>query len=374
MADCSNDIEFVPAARSRAEFDDWLMEQAHAPIDAEHGPGWHLAALRFIDGGTGISLVTSHCLTDGIGLNEALSAAACGLEDAIAWPTRGSRPQWRTIVEDTWRTVREAPAIGRAAVATVRRAHTSGRPTASAARPAAKPPAGPDLCVTIPTAAVFIDAEEWDARSNSLGGTANTLLVGLAARLAQRAGRVAPDGSVELTMPVNERTREDTRGNAVNHVTFRVDPGPATTDLRELRATIKDALGRRDETPDERRALLPMIPLFPEWLFRRIVGVAAASPIGVNSSNLGSISPDVTRPDSTQADLFAITSCYPGMTQTTMFRIGGRLQLHSGRANGFVFLTVLAYQPGRVNSNQQLQEELWSTLADFSLTFRSGWQ
>ena len=73
-------------------------------------------------------------------------------------------------------------------------------------------------------------------RRTSLGGTSNTLLAGLAARLAQRVGRVTADGSVTLAMPVNERTAGDTRANAITNVDITVDPAPATTDLREIRA------------------------------------------------------------------------------------------------------------------------------------------
>jgi diacylglycerol O-acyltransferase / wax synthase len=62
------------------------------------------------------------------------------------------------------------------------------------------------------------------------------LLAGLAARLAQRRGRVGADGSVALTLPVNTRTAGDTRANAITNVDFTVDPVPATTDLREIRA------------------------------------------------------------------------------------------------------------------------------------------
>jgi hypothetical protein len=45
-------------------------------------------------------------------------------------------------------------------------------------------------------ATIFVDAGEWEARAQSLGGTSNALLVGVAARIAQRVGRVADDGSV----------------------------------------------------------------------------------------------------------------------------------------------------------------------------------
>ena len=115
----------------------------------------------------------------------------------------------------------------------------------------------------------FVDADEWDARAQSLGGTSNTLLAGLAARLAQRVGRVTADGSVTLAMPVNQRTAGDTRANAITNVDITVDPAPAATDLREIRAATKQALIRSQEVPNERLALLPLVPLLPQWLVKR---------------------------------------------------------------------------------------------------------
>ena len=90
-------------------------------------------------------------------------------------------------------------------------------------------------------------------------------------------GRVAADGSVTLAMPVNERAAGDTRANAITNVDVMVDPAPATTDLREIRAAIKQALIRHREVPDERLALLPLVPLLPKRLVRRMVSVAAGS-------------------------------------------------------------------------------------------------
>ena len=69
-------IEIVSTPRPREEFDAWLGEQATTPLDSEHGPGWQLAVLPFTDGGAGVSLLISHCLTDGVGLCEALADAA----------------------------------------------------------------------------------------------------------------------------------------------------------------------------------------------------------------------------------------------------------------------------------------------------------
>src|SRR6185503_20387174 len=180
------------------------------PLDYEHGPGWHLAVLSFTDGGSGLSLVISHGLADGVGLCTALADAATGRDDSVSWPAAGSRRRWQALRQDARQTVRDIPAIGRAAVAAARFARRN-RGRAGSATPPPAPLAGVDELVALPTATIFLDADEWDARADSLGGTSNTLLAGLAARLAERVGRVAADGSVTLAMPVNERVADDTR-------------------------------------------------------------------------------------------------------------------------------------------------------------------
>src|ERR1700759_3485418 len=80
-----SELEIAAAPRPREEFDAWLTGQANTLLDAEHGPGWHLAVLPFTDGGAGVSLVISHCLTDGVGLCEALADEAGGNHDPGDW-------------------------------------------------------------------------------------------------------------------------------------------------------------------------------------------------------------------------------------------------------------------------------------------------
>ncbi|OMB96682.1 hypothetical protein [Mycobacterium colombiense] len=368
-----SDLEVVATPRSREELDGWLGEQANTPLDAEHGPGWHLAVLPFTDGGAAVSLVISHCLSDGVGLCEALADAATGRHDRIDWPAAGSRGWWRAVREDAGQTARDIPGIGRAVVAAARLARRS---SAGATAPVAKPPviSGPaDERITLPTATIFVDANEWDARAESLGGTGNTLLAGLAARLAQRVGRIAADSSVAVTMPVNERAADDTRANAITNVDFSVDPAPAATDLSEIRATIKRALIRSADETNVRWELLHLAPLLPQWLVRRCVGVSANGAASVISSNLGAVDPASRRPDGTDADHFVMKPLGPGVTKAVMHRLGGLLVLLSGRTHGRVFVSVLAYQPGSANSNDKLGQDLSKTLTDFSLTATIGW-
>ncbi len=373
-----SDVEIVATPRPREEFDAWLREQAATRLDAEHGPGWHLAVLPFTDGGAGVSLVALHSLADGMAGCLAVAEAACGYDSAIDFPAAGSRRRWQALREDARQTARDIPGIRRALVAAAAAARAARRNRGSATQagltglPPA-PSAGPDEPITIPTATIFVDADEWDARATALGGTSNTLLAGLAARLAQRVGRVTADGSVTLAIPVSERTADDTRANAVANVDVTVDPAPATTDLRQIRAAIKQALIHRQDVPDDRRALLPLVPLLPKRLARRCVGVATGSATGVVSSNLGAAPAVVNQPDGTDADYVAVTSLYPTMTKATMQRTGGVLALLSASVHGRVFVSVQAYLPGRPNSNDGLRQALSSTLDDFSLNATFGW-
>ena len=371
-----SDLEIVATPRPREGFEAWLSEQANTPVDAEHGPGWHLAVLPFTDGGAGVSFVISHTLIDGVGLCEALANAASGRHDPINWPAPGSRRRRRVLREDARQIARDIPAMGRAVVAAARFARRNGGVDGSGTQlPSAprSPFVGPDQCVALPKATIFVDADEWDARAHSLGGTSNALLAGLAGRLAQRVGRVAGDGVATLAIPVNERADGDTRANAITAVNIMVDPAAAATDLREIRAAIKQALIRRQEVPDERLALLPLAPLLPQWLIRRMASVALGGATTSGSSNLGAVDPAANRPDGTDADYFALRSLFAGATEATIHRTGGLLGVLSGRVHGQIFVSIVAYQPGHPNSNDNLQQHISSVLSDFSLTAAIGW-
>lgn len=357
-------LEIVQKPRPRAEFETWLSEQVSTPLDAEFGPGWRLAVLPFTDGGAGVSLVLSHCLTDGIGGAIAVAEAACGQEPSVHWPAAGSRTRWRALREDARQSARDIPAVCPAVVAAVRFARQNrGRVTPML------PVTRVDEPHTVPLTTVSVDAAEWEARAQALGGTSNTLFAAVAVRLAHRIGRVAPDGTVTVAIPVNERTAEDARANAVAMVNITVDPAMAATDLRMIRAAIKDALTAYREVPDERRTLLPLIPWLPRRLTRRLVGVATGGAANVVvASNLGTVPPTVCRPDGTDADYVALRSVYPDLSETMLRQLGGLLSLHAMTVDRRVAISVLGYQPDRTNSNSALQQHISSVLGEFSLT------
>ncbi|OCB16410.1 hypothetical protein A5717_04630 [Mycolicibacterium porcinum] len=370
--DNSPELEIAAAARPREAFDVWLDEQSNSPLDCEHGPAWHLATLPFTDGGAGVSLTIDHCLVDGVGLWEAVADAALGHDDPITWPDAGSRGRWRAVREDAGQTVRDIPAMSRAVVAAMKLGRTS-RNGAAAAAPAAPdsppPPTETDESHNLPTATVLVDADEWDARARSLGGTNNTLLVGLATRLAQRAGRVAADGSVVVTLPVNERTEDDTRANAISGVRATVNSESATTDLSEIRAAVKQALIRHQEEPDPAQVLNALVPL----LSQRFLKAARAATRGttfnlVGASNVGVVDAAASRPDGTDADTYAIRLHHLGVDTAAMRQYGGLQTLLSGTVQGRFFISAISYLPGHENSKDELRQELSTVLNEYSLT------
>jgi diacylglycerol O-acyltransferase / wax synthase len=363
------ELEVAETPRPRAEFNQWLSEQAAAPLDAAHGPGWQLAALPFTDGGTGLSLVISHTLTDGGGLCLALAAAAEGLDDEISWPAARSRPRSLATLADLRQFLRDVPNIGRAVVAAAR-VVCSGQ-QATDTHIAQKPFVAGEYAA-VPMATVAVDIDKWDARARAVGATSNSLLVGVATRLAVRLGRVGADNTVDLSMPVNGRVEGDTRANAITDVDFTLRPPAATTDLSGVRSDVKQALIRHGAQPNARWALLPLIPLLPKRLFRRMLNMSVGSANSVVSSNLGDVDPAVNRPDGTEADTFFMRTLAPGLTEETAHRLGGMLVVLSGRVGRRIFVSVLSYQLGQRNSDQLLHDAVAATFADFALTPVAG--
>ncbi|MEW2478179.1 hypothetical protein AB0876_01155 [Mycobacterium sp. NPDC049093] len=365
-------LEIVESARPREAFDDWLDEQVNFPLDSQHGPAWHLATAPFTDGGAGVSLVISHCLADGVGLWQAMADAALGRDDPITWPDPTSRGRWQAICQDTGQTLRDIPAISRAIVGAIQM-RQQGRNGAAAPEPPtaliSAPPPETDESHLLPTATIFVDADEWDARARALGGTRNTLLVGLAAHLAHHAGRVATDGSVVVTLPVNERTADDTRANALGGVRAKVDPASATTDLREIRAAVKQELIRHSEEPDPQQVMNALVPLMSERVLRAARSATRGNPFNlVGASNVGEIDAAAGRADGTDAVSFALRLHHLGVATSTLHRYGGVQTMLSGSMNGQIFISLISYLPGRANSNDELRLDLSTALEKFSLS------
>lgn len=374
----SSHIDFAERARPRAELSDWVDERAQVPTDPELGPGWHLAVQPFEDGSTAVTLVASHCVVDGLGLAAAVIDALSGNKRDLGLPPFGSRKPLRAALRDARDTARDSPEIGRAVVAGFRQAPRYWRDRAGspASLPAVRPRTdevygeGDAEAVVVPTVTIHIDVDDWDARAKAIGGTRTALVAGFTVRFADRLGRRrASDGAVTLQLPISERTEGDTRANAMAIARVSIDPTPVTTDLRDVRVAVKQALSRLPETPDPARQFLWLAPFRPGWALRRAAEAALADPdLPVFCSNLGNWGSLLCRLDGTEAEYHTARATWHHTTRRWLERTGGLMRLQAWRISGKTGISVVAYQPGAVNTKPALRELAAAVMADFELT------
>ncbi|MUM24492.1 hypothetical protein FZI91_22710 [Mycobacterium sp. CBMA271] len=355
------DVELAPLPR--AELQDWVHRHAQLPVDPEHGPSWRLGVTRFTDGATAVSLVVSHTIADGVGLCRAIADAANDATLPLGYALPRSRKRFRGIREDFRRTRRDMPDTARAFRKATKMLTDRRQDIKHAGMPATE--AHIDQ---IPSVTVYLNETEWDTNAHSRGGTSNSLVGAFAARLAAKAGRLGPDGKVTLSMPVNERTEGDVRANAMTSVMFAIDPVELTTDLGGIRGATKKVLSDLRDTPDEKWALLPLTPFIPKAAARRLANVALEyNDYPVGCSNVGPLDPEVNRPDGTPADYVFCKLAEQRVRPDKVLSTYGQLFVASGRINDKIFLAVVGYQPGVIESRSDLTNMLTETLDDFGL-------
>ena len=368
------DIEVSPKIIPRQMIPAWIDEQAAVPIDPEMRP-WRMAMQPISGGGAAVTLVVSHNVADGVGLLNAVAAAVRGESTDLGYRDTTARSKTVALVEDARELLRTVPDMARA-VATLSRAardlprwSSTSRPTRrTSRRPAGR--AALHQPVVLHSVTAHIDGRLWDQRAESLGGTSTSLFLGIAARLGAALGWADDDGTVNLVMPVSERTGDDTRGNALTGVTLGVNPQTVTTDLTEIRAGVKQALSALSEEPITIGGPLPLTPLIPKVVARRVEIKALQNRI-ISCSTLGELDPAVNRPDGTDAEWYAIRGVWNTLScrGRPIQRSGGLLfPLETGRVNGTVFVSVCFasadpdFAPGR------LRYSVSRILADFGLT------
>ena len=215
---------------------------------------------------------------------------------------------------------------------------------------------------------MFFDAEHWDERARSLGGTSNSLFAALGARMGHILGRTDEQGLVRLSLPVSERGDDDMRANALTEASVIVDPAKVVTDLSDVRRDIKQALTKLSEAPNELLGPLALVPLTPGVLVRRLEGMVQQVGNPVGCSNIGELEPVMNRIDGSDADYFTARLLEPKVTTAVLDRMGGLLFLSSGRVHGRVFVTVASWVVGAANTREALRDSVRQALDDMALT------
>ena len=356
----------------RAELGDWLDRRARLPVDPQWGPGWHLGVQPLADGGTAVSLVGSHCLTDGGGGVLEILNAVNGTPRELGHRPAGGRSRRAAVAADARQLLRDLPAAGRALRRGARSAVRERRGRVGSPKPSIPRRGGDDgNHVTVPSVTWFIDAEHWRATAEALGGNSHSLLAGFTARLGHRMGRRAgPDGTVALIVPINDRHGPaDTRANAVKLGDVRLDPHRVTTDLTAARADIRAALDRLEHSPAPVLDLLPLIPYVP----KRAVGRLAESAFGfadqpASCSNLGALPAAIAQLDGTDADYLAVRGIDRHITRAVLDQRSGVLTVVGAQVGARMSIAVVGYQPGAANTGGWLDDVVTATLAEFGLT------
>ena len=170
-----------------------------------------------------------------------------------------------------------------------------------------------------------------------------------------------------LSVPVNERTPDDTRGNALTSVTVVADPEEVTTDLRPLRAQIKNSLSTMGQVRDGLFAPLPLVPLTSKAVARKLEQTVIPRGV-VGSSNLGELAPAVNRPDGTEADFFAVRLT-EALTAADLQRAGGAFfPVVSGRIRGRLSMGIAYTNRDATTTRAELFDAVRGTLGDFGLS------
>jgi diacylglycerol O-acyltransferase / wax synthase len=366
------DIEIAEPAHSRAAVTDWFEERGRLPVDPEHGPTWHLGVLPIADYGAAVCLVASHTVIDGVGLCLAVADALNGVTRQRDYPAPRSRPRRQALSEDARQVLRGLPDVARALGGTISLAvrNPPTQPKAAGQSPKIKRRKAADHPVAVPTATVYIDLADWDACAERLGGTSNALLAGFAAKLAQRYGRLrAADNLVTLSYPVNDRTEDDIRANALKGIDFTVDPGPVTTDLRTIRNDFKRTIAAGLGKFSEQERVFPLTPFVPTAVVKKLpLANLNAADLPVGCSNFGEIDAAAAHIDGSPADYFTVRMVEQNLTSQSPELATGELYMTSGRVCGKLFISFRAYQPGAVNTRDALLQNVTQTLADFGLT------
>lgn len=375
-------IEVERSTRPRSQIQQWSLEVSRRPIDPEVGPPWRFGVLSLDCGGSAVALVVSHTVTDNGAMMAAL-AEALGERDPGVYPRRGAvrRSRWGELLE----VITSVPEKVRAVVLTLRRVRSGRRLSTVAPRPPApqgrlytppqRPPTASPCLDGAARAVTFVPETAWAACAERLGGTPNVLATAVAARLGQRLGRTQQDASVNVTVPVSIRKGDDDlRGNALSYVVVNLDPDVGPVDLRPARAALKAVLTAQVDSPLPLLAALPLVPLVPVWLLRRLEKFALGADVQtVGCSNLGRVSDRVMQIDGAPCQYAYCQFNEPGRPTAELARMGGQGFLGVTTSGGRVTVNSVAFRPGADNSDAALLDLVHAVLDDFGLHERLTW-
>lgn len=360
-------ITYAPQPIPPAEVPRWRRALAGLSVDPERGPGWRLVVQPLDGGGVALSLLVSHVVADGLAVCQAVVDAARGILAASPYrpPSRG--PLWHDLTRDLWLSIRGVPEVATALAWLAFREGSRIRNMASPVVPR-QPRSGDesDGRGDAPEVLIVLEEQACLDAADRAGTTMNALFAMLAARLAFHQGRLAPDGRVNLVLPISDRVAGDRRGNALRAVKVAVDPATCCARPGEVRRDIRAAIQSVSSRGDDVAPLLPLAPYVPARLVPGLEAQALGAGLPVGCSILGQLDPAFARPCGIDASRLHI-SLVEHQTAAGLNRQGGKLFLACYRVAGTVGITVSAWATGRVETREALAVIAVQALNDLSL-------
>ena len=159
-------IQRGAGTRPRSEVQDWLNELGDLPVDPVRGPASYLAVQSFDDGSTGVCIVASHVLGDGVGGMMAIFEAITGNIRNLGYEMRGDRTRGKSVVADLRQVIRDLPLTARTAVRAAKMVRAKRDDFARARAANATGTGGGH--VVVPSVGIFVDTGSWDATAPAI--------------------------------------------------------------------------------------------------------------------------------------------------------------------------------------------------------------
>lgn len=378
----SHSLDFHPHVIEPTDVLAWADDRLDRDIDPETGLGWRLAAAPLANGGTVLSLVASHMVADGGALIAAFVAANSASEQPRSIPGADGIAALGSDLRDAVEQVRSVAGwlVNTAASALP----SSARSGEDAAVPPSQPPRSQptrsqptagvvDEDWVSPRAVAEVDATAWRATAERWGGTSNSLFIAVLTAASWRAGRASIGDSLQWSLPVSDRTADDTRSNATKIVKIEVPVTDAgDRDLSTIRRTSKAAF---TAFAARQAAGLPpagisqaLVQMLPDAVVARVPQPRDGAE-GL-ASNLGILPEVFTTVAGVRARAVSGRATFAGADAAFARSLDGGLTAWLCETDESITLTVHAMDPDRFVDDRALRDHVADALGRWELTAR----
>ncbi|MGU3292221.1 hypothetical protein [Williamsia sp. M5A3_1d] len=330
----------------------WIDAAASTRFDLTEGPVWELRSAPLEQGGAVVTLCVAHAAGDGAlivrAVLDALSGDDVGLLDA--------RPP--SVLEQALDATGQAAAIttnlaALAADLVTRRVGRTPDHTTTATAVTAKtsrtvdvdPTASENDGALAPLCITSVPTEAWRAAAADAGGSSNALFVAIVIGIIVASGRVGPQDTVRISIPMSLRTPDDDRANATTGLSLDIPASAALEkDLGVIRALAKEVYAVGTGRPSTFVRLQPAMQALSDRTVAALSG-GATTPLAL-ASNLGTLDGQFAGlGDPDRANGVVTRSTTQAVTAEKLRSLRGGLAAWTNEACGITTLSVIGLDP-----------------------------